>query len=357
MKLLIGGSSSKIFHLKEFATYLKKMGIETMVVLDIEFSDGFPSRKINNWFTKDRKFKKLIKQFNPDVILVDRQRHFALSSIKNNIPLLLHLRGDFWKEMDMAEKTIYKKFPKKNALKKWDQIAKICFENSQIILPICNFLKNRTKEFYPNKNIQVLYQGINPQNWFPEKGITLKHPCIGLVQSANIYEKTMELLLLTKIMKKFPNVSFYWVGDGPYRDSVLPELKKSKNFHWLGSLKYPDKVRQFLTEIDVYALISGIDMSPLTLLEAQLMRKPVIATNIGGVSELMVDEISGYLVKKGDSDDLEKKIKLLIHNEKSIEMGNAGRKFVVENFSWEIIAKKFKNILDEIVVHDSNKLE
>ena len=46
-----------------------------------------------------------------------------------------------------------------------------------------------------------------------------------------------------------------------------------KIFIGLGSLDYPNKVREFLTEIDVYALISGIDMSPLTLQEAQLMEK------------------------------------------------------------------------------------
>ena len=62
-------------------------------------------------------------------------------------------------------------------------------------------------------------------------------------------------------------------------------LEKYENFHWLGSLEYPEKVREFLTEIDVYALISGIDMSPLSLQEAQLMEKPVIATNVGGIPE------------------------------------------------------------------------
>ena len=40
-------------------------------------------------------------------------------------------------------------------------------------------------------------------------------------------------------------------------------LEKYNNFKWLGPLQYPDKVREYLTEIDVYALVSGIDMSPL----------------------------------------------------------------------------------------------
>ena len=346
LRLLIGGSSSKIFHLNEFANALEGLGIKTKVVLDVDYSDGYPSRKISNWLQKDRKFSKLIEDFKPDVIFVDRQRHFGLSAIKAKIPLIVHLRGDFWKEMKMAEETLYKSFPKKRVLKKWDEIAQECFEKSAIILPICEHLKKRTLEEYPTKKVHVLYQGINPENWHNQKGMNLNHPCIGLVQSANILEKTKEMLMLSKVMKKFPQVTFYWVGDGPYKDKVLPELNKSENFKWLGALEYPYKIREFLSEIDGYALISGIDMSPLTLLEAQLMEKPVIATNVGGIPELILDGKTGFLIKKNDSSDLEEKISLLLKEISSAEMGAAGRKFVIENFDWKIIAKRFKDILE-----------
>ena len=346
MKLLIGGSSSKLFHLKEFASALEEIGIKTKVVHDVDYSDGYPSRKIANWIQKDKKFSKLIEDFKPDVIFVDRQRHFGLSTIKAKIPLIVHLRGDFWKEMKMAEETLYKSFPKKRVLKKWDKIAQDCFEKSAIILPICEHLRKRTLEEYPGKKVHVLYQGINPENWYNQKGMNLNHPCIGLVQSANILEKTKEMLTLSKVMKKFPQVTFYWVGDGPYKDEVLPELNKSKNFKWLGALEYPNKIREFLSEVDGYALISGIDMSPLTLLEAQLMEKPVIATNVGGIPELILDGKTGFLIKKNDSSDLEEKISLLLKEISSAEMGAAGRKFVIENFDWKIIAKRFKDILE-----------
>ena len=76
-------------------------------------------------------------------------------------------------------------------------------------------------------------------------------------------------------------------------------------------MEYPKGVRQFLSEIDIYALISGIDMAPLTLLEAQLMKKPVIATNVGGIPELMKDKETGYLVKKGSSQELIDKLNIL----------------------------------------------
>ena len=86
-------------------------------------------------------------------------------------------------------------------------------------------------------------------------------------------------------------------------------------------------------------------MSPLTLLEAQLMKKPVIATNVGGIPELMKNGETGFLIEKNNSTDLKKKIILILQKIETNDMGEEGRKFVEENFSWEIIAKRFKKTL------------
>ena len=143
-----------------------------------------------------------------------------------------------------------------------------------------------------------------------------------------------------------PNVMFYWAGDGPYAEKILSVLKKYDNFKWLGPLEYPNKVREYLTEIDVYALVSGIDMSPLSLQEAQLMKKPVVATNVGGIPELMKNKETGFLVKKGNTEEWIEKLSLLVNDEqKRKTMGDAGRKFVEENFSWDKIAREFVEIL------------
>jgi len=350
MKLLIGGSSSKMFHLKEFSQVLEKNNVETKLVLDVDYADGFPSRKMSNWFSKDKKFKDLIQEFRPDLILVDRQRHFALEASNTEIPLVVHLRGDYWKEMEMAKKTLYSSPPKKIAINKWDQIGEKCFQAASKILPICRHLEEEVKKHYPEKSSSVMYQGISSDNWYEGEGMKLRHPCVGLVQGAVILEKTEELLTLTRVLEEMPETTFYWVGDGPYKENVLPILEKYDNFKWLGALEYPNKIRDFLTEIDVYTLLSGIDMSPLTLLEAQLMKKPVIATNVGGIPELMKHKESGFLIEKGDSEKLIEYLQIIFNDyDKAKTMGNSGRKFVEDNFSWEIIAKKFINDVKDLV--------
>jgi len=193
LRLLIGGSSTFLVHLKEFSDTLNSLGVESKLVFDSDYADGFPSRKIGNWFQTKKKFNKLIDEFKPDAIFVDRQRHFGLEAIKKEIPLLVHLRGNHWEEIKMARETLYKSLPKKIALQKWEEISEKCFEGSKIILPICNFLSDIVTKRYPDKPVATLYQGISPSNWFHTDGMKLKHPCVGLLQGATIWDKTKEM--------------------------------------------------------------------------------------------------------------------------------------------------------------------
>jgi len=347
MRLLIGGSPSKFFHLKEFSEQLKKNGVDCKLVIDTEIYAGFPSKKMSDWFYTSRNFKKIITEFEPNAIFVDRQTNFGLAAIKANIPLFVHLRGNYWAESKMAKETMYKYPPKRQIIWFKERIADKCFKGAKTILPICKYLENVVKNHYPEKPTEVLYQGINPSNWYYEKGLELNHPCVGLLQSAIIWDKTREMLTITKAIESMPNVTFYWVGNGPYKEKIIPILEKYSNFKWLGSLQYPTEVRKFLSEIDVYALASGIDMSPLTLQEAQLMKKPVIATNVGGIPELMENDETGFLVEKGDYKGWIDKISVLLNNQDLCKsMGSAGRHFIEKKFSWDIIARKFIDVLN-----------
>lgn len=345
---MIGGTSSKFFHLTEFVKALEDFGIETKLVFDQDIIDGFPSRNIKSWLSSKKKFNTLVSEFKPDAIFIDRQAHFGLAAIEAKIPLFILLRGDYWSEIKWAKQTLYKTPIRRVVLWAKDRIAKKCFSGSTVILPICRYLEPIVREHYPEKPIKVLHGGISASRWYDVKEMTLNHPCVGLLQGAWIWGKTQEILTMEKVIESMPEVTFYWGGDGPYREIITNVLGKFKNFKWLGPLQYPDQVREYLAAIDVYALPSGIDMSPLTLQEAQLMKKPVVATYSGGIPELMKDGETGFLVKKGDYKSWIEKLSFLLNNkDQAQKIGNAGRKFVEENFGWKIMAKNFASILDE----------
>ena len=346
MKLLIGGSSSKMFHLNEFSKMLDKLNVETKLVFDSDYADGFPSRKFSRWMKKNDKFEKLIEEFKPDLILVDRQRHFGLEATKINIPLLVHLRGNHWKEIEMAKKTLYKSIPKKIAINKWEEIAERCFNNSEMIMPICMHLDQIVKRKYPDIKSCVMYQGIEPKNWFPSDGMKLKHPCVGLIQGLNIWGKTRELITLKKILEKLPDVTFYLAGDGEYSQKIIPELTKFDNFVWLKNLEYPQEIKKLFSEIDIFLSLSGLEGLGQTIIEALLMKKPVIATKIGGIPELIINNQTGLLVKQGDSEKIiENILKLLKDTEFAKNIAETGYDKIQKTHSWKKLAEEFEKIL------------
>ena len=356
MRLLIayrGGLTNvsgkgKYFHLKEFSNSLQKFGVECKLVNDTDYARGFPSKKLDEWVTGKKKFKSLIKEFPPDAILIDRPGHFGSAAIDAKIPLFILVRGHYWLEVEAAKKTLYNNKKMRTVIWFRNRISEKCFRNATAILPICRYLENVVKKRYPNQNTGVFLEGINSSHWFDGgDGMELKHPCVGLLQDANMWHKTKEMLILNSIIPKMPEVNFYWAGGGPYQDRILSELSKFKNFKWLGRLQYPEKVREFLSSVNVYALITGMDLAPLTLKEAQLLKKPVVATNVGGVPEMMMDGKTGFLVDEGDHQEwIEKLSKILNEKDLSENMGKHGKKFVQDTFNWDLGAKKFLGILN-----------
>ena len=343
LKLLIAyGSLGKLFHLKEFSDALKKQNVEVKLVKDTDYSRGFPSKKISEWFKGNKKFKQLINEFQPDAIFTDRQTHFALHSIQTGIPTFILLRGHYWQEYFWAMKTLGKNLKTRIVIWFRNRIANKVFNEATAVLPICEYLEVVLKKLYPNQNTKVFLEGINSEHWKHTEKMELKHPCVGLVQDANWWGKTKELLVLKQVLEKMPEVNFYWVGDGQYRQKITKELEKFNNFKWLGRLEYPNQIKIFLETIDVYALITGMDLAPLTLKEAQLMEKPVIATDVGGDKEMMIDGKTGFLVKEGNANDIIEKIsKLLEDKQLAIEMGKEGAQFIKNQFNWELVTRNF----------------
>ena len=349
MKLLIAGDKTRFYHLEGFTNALEKNGIKCKLIYDIEYSNKFFDINIKNRLGKQRKLKKLLDEFSPDVVLLDRLSGIATEITKAKIPLFILIRGNFWEESKWAKETIYTSPQKRLSFLKNQRFAKTCFNNASVILPISKYLENVVRKNIPGKNVELFsVDGRDPSEWNQVSGMNLKHPCVGLLQGMNVWGKTRELLTLTKVMKELPDVTFYFAGDGSYRNKIIPKLENFKNFVWLGSLEYPIEVKKFFSEIDIYLLLSGMEGLGQTIIEALLMEKPVIATNTGGIPELIEDGKTGFLIETGNHEDLIKKInQIFAQPVKANNMGSEGKKIIKENFSWDKIAKKFVLILNQ----------
>ena len=346
-----GGSAKKsigkYFHLKEFGDALKELGVDYKLVKETDYVTGFPNKNPKSWFSK-KKFHSLINDYNPDAVFVDRQSHFALETIKAKIPLFVYLRGHYWSEVEWAKKTIYKDPIMKTVVNLRHKIAEEVFEKCNGIFMTADYLDKVIKEHHPNTQTHHFLEGLDTTRWYNSPGMELKHPCVGLVQDANWWGKTKEMLTLDKVMKSLPHVHFYWAGDGQYKEKILEVYNKHDNFHYLGTIDYPDKVREFLTEIDMYALPTGMDTTPLSCREAMSMEKPIIASNVGGIPEMIYNNKTGLLVDEDDYKTWIKHISYLLENKEIAQnLGKQARELVIEKFNWKIVAKKFIVVLEK----------
>jgi glycosyltransferase involved in cell wall biosynthesis len=83
----------------------------------------------------------------------------------------------------------------------------------------------------------------------------------------------------------------------------------------------------------------------IVLLEAQASGKPVVAFDIGGVNEALQNKETGLLVNQGDVDALgDALLKLLTDKAIREKMGSNGRRFVSENYTWDICAQKMLTV-------------
>jgi glycosyltransferase involved in cell wall biosynthesis len=121
----------------------------------------------------------------------------------------------------------------------------------------------------------------------------------------------------------------------------------SANFKFLGNLK-DNGLSAVYNCADVFALPSIQEGQGIVLLEAQASAKPVVAFEIGGVNEAVVNAKTGLLVNLGNLDEFaDALLKLIADKPLREKMGAEGRRFVIDNFTWDICAQKMLNIYYE----------
>jgi len=119
-----------------------------------------------------------------------------------------------------------------------------------------------------------------------------------------------------------------------------------------GSVKYCTslewhKAMEVLKSSQVLVLPSRIESVPQSILEAFYLKIPVIATNVGGVHELVSNNKTGLLVTPNDSKELLEKINYLLNDiDLCNRLANNAHEFVMKNFSWEVILPKYVKLYE-----------
>jgi N-acetyl-alpha-D-glucosaminyl L-malate synthase BshA len=193
-------------------------------------------------------------------------------------------------------------------------VTKFSMEQSDAVTAVSAFLAEETYRAFGCKacDIEVIPNFVSPTEYYPLSAATespkrIAPPnCKVLAHISNFREvKRVPDVVRTfaRVREEIPAVLFL-AGDGPQRPETEAEAERlgvASDVLFLGKV---DAVADLLRAADLYLLPSGAESFGLSALEAMACGVPVIGSRVGGLGEVVVDGITGYLAEVGDVDEM-----------------------------------------------------
>jgi len=199
----------------------------------------------------------------------------------------------------------------------------------------------------PNGVDQRLFEvPIDPETKKEEIGIRERYPILGI--GARLVEvKGIEYLLgaVSELRRRYPRALLVIAGTGPWEKrlkDVARELGIEDHVAFLGARR---DMHELLRVFDLYVLPSLSEGMPLALLEAMAAGCPVVATNVGGVPDIIIDGYNGMLVEPRNKDALAKAIRdMMDDDEKRNRFRERGRLLYERNYSAAAMTRRYERL-------------
>lgn len=226
-----------------------------------------------------------------------------------------------------------------------------------VIITVSRQLKQMTLDLAsPQRDIRVISNGVDPRKFAPmdraqaraELGLP-KDKRILLYASRLNEAKGLSYLLvaLKKVLSHEVNCFLVLVGEGPYQlrlNDQISDLGLEENVRFAG-LRPHDEIPKWMSASDLVVQPSLSEGSPLPVYEALACGRPVIASRVGGIPELIVQEDYGLLVPPADAEALGEALLSALHKEWDVERIRGHG----EKFSWGHVADRLMRVYDEVL--------
>ena len=144
------------------------------------------------------------------------------------------------------------------------------------------------------------------------------------------------------------------VGDGPSLPKVRQQVEQlgiTKKVKFLGFRK---DIAEILAEVQIFTLISKFEALPCTIIEAMRAGLPVVASDVGGVKEIVIDNETGYVVPRGNVQELRQKLTYLLNNEQvRTSMGKLARQKYESELTFKHMYDRTLATYQEVVAQKS----
>jgi len=309
------------------------------------------------------KIYKIIKTYKPDIVHTHGSKSGLvgrLAAHRADVPAIIHTfhghlfhsyyNGFFTSVLKCSERLLGNITSTAIAISEW-QKKELC--------EIYNIL--------PPEKTEVIHLGIAVEKSPEEKSFLRKSfrekydvrdeaIAIGIlgrivpIKNLNMFVKVADSLRKSTTAK----VCFFIIGDGYMKKQIQRQcdqhqLSWSENENRNGvSVIFTSWIEDVIPAIfglDIIVLTSNNEGTPMSIIEAQSCGKPVVATNVGGVRDTLIDGETGFLVQPGDVQTMTNKLKLLVENgELRNEMGLNAMKFASVEFSKQAEIENFKKL-------------
>jgi glycosyltransferase involved in cell wall biosynthesis len=230
-------------------------------------------------------------------------------------------------------------------------ITKPILKNADAILALTENMRINLKNIYPTE-IYVIPNGIdlekyNGETIFPDRKSGTKN--ILFVGRLRLVKGVQYLITaMKKIHEEIPDAQLILVGDGEERERLAElsiQLGIQKYVQFIGIVPQ-EVVKTFMQHADVFVLPSLSEGFPNVILEAMACGLPVIASRVGGIPDIITNDTNGYLVEVKDTNDMAKKILLLLSDDTLRKKISDNNRDLVKKYAWENITIELEKIYE-----------
>ncbi len=349
--LVIGGKDD---HEQDADHLSMDLGIEPVVVPEMKrdispMNDGYAYRKV----------KELIEKFRPDIVHTHAAKSGVIGRLAADackVPVIVHTFHGH----------VFHSYFSKMKSNTFIQIERYLAKKSTGIIAISDIQKQELAHQYkicPEDKIQIIPLGLDLDKFQKHQDvkraefrkrfqITDDEIAIGIIgRVVPVKNHSMFVRAAKRILAQTNHpVRFIVIGDGDMRPQLEQEFKDAG----IDYAYYPEEQRAataictswqtdmdvVLAGMDIVALTSHNEGTPVSLIEAQAASRPVVSTNVGGVADVVADNQCGYITEPDNEELFAEAVLRFVENEdKRAYFGSQGRKFVQGKYSYQRLVK------------------
>jgi glycosyltransferase involved in cell wall biosynthesis len=352
--LLIGGMPEKdeadSLHIPN------EYGVEPMIIKEMQRIPNFKSDR-----EAYKKIKEIITEFKPDIVHTHASKAGALgrrAAFACKVPVVVHtfhghvFHSYFGKLKTTLFKAIERRLAKKSSgiiaisdLQKQElaDIHKICPKSKIKVIPLGFDLKKF------NNQIEISRTSVRKKYNINEDEVAI---CItGRLTAIKNHDFFLDVI--DKVIEQSKRkIKVFIVGDGELRVQIQAksQLINERHPNTIVLTSWIKDIATFNAGMDIVAMTSDNEGTPVSLIEAQASELAVISTDVGGVKDIMINGETGFIIQKGDLKEYVEKLVYLIENDEiRTKMSKSGWDFVRNRFDYTRLTIDMENYYNELL--------